>query len=442
MKKVFSLLALLTCCGMASGQSFTVDTILNNGNKNNRINLVILADGYTSSQQSQFSSDVTNLVNQFFATPPLSYYKPFFNVYAVHVNSTQSGAKHPGTASDCSLASPAVPVSTNTTYFNATFDYGGTHRLLYCTNTAAIAQVLNVNTPWYDKAMILVNSPYYGGSGGNYPTASTNASSAEIMIHEFGHSFAGLADEYGGASCTMVSEKPNVTQQTNPALIKWNAWISNGVPIPTPSNTNCSTNGLYNGANYCNSGWYRPSCDCKMRTLNVPFCDVCMQEYVIRFHGYVNPIDAYSPSTLSLTLNTGSQTFAASVIQPTTNTIKRQWTLDGVVVANNASSYTVNSANISAGSHTLMVTTKDTTSLCKSTLPTNSVTWIITKSSSGIVATLPAFASTCTNGSNITLTGGLPLGGVYSGTGVSSGVFYTGHWGARSPTKTKTRFWV
>lgn len=438
MIRSFCLTALLALTGLyVQAQTFTVDTLLNNGNKANRINLVILADGYTSSQQTQFVSDATSMINQFFATPPLSYYKSFFNVYAVRVVSLQSGAKHPGTASDCYTANPAVPASSATSYFGATFDYGGTHRLLYCTNTAAISQVLSNNTPWFDKALILVNSPYYGGSGGNYSIGSVHPSSAEIMIHEFGHSFAGLADEYGGSYCS-GAEKPNVTQQTNPSLIKWKNWIDAGTAIPTPANTNCGQEGLYNGANYCTNGWYRPSCDCKMRTLGQPLCAVCKQEFVVKIHQYINLIDVYTPTSTSMTLNSGSQTFSASVLQPTTNTIKRIWKLNGNTVATNVNSYTVNATSLLTGSNTLTLSATDTTSLSKTTLPTSTVTWTITKSTSGTVATLAAFSPVCTNSSTFTLFGGLPLGGVYSGTGVSGGMFNPAAAGAGTHTITYT----
>ncbi|HZF99608.1 MAG TPA: M64 family metallopeptidase, partial [Chitinophagales bacterium] len=155
----------------------------------------------------------------------------------------------------------------------------------YCPNTTAINEVLKANTPWFDKALIVVNTPHYGGSGGNYSIGSVHPSSAEIMIHEFGHSFAGLADEYGGSYCNGL-EKPNVTRETNRDLIKWRKRIKASTPVPTPANTLCSETGLYNGGNYCTSGWYRPACNCKMRTLNQPLCDVCKDEFVLRILSY------------------------------------------------------------------------------------------------------------------------------------------------------------
>ncbi|HZG01621.1 MAG TPA: M64 family metallopeptidase [Chitinophagales bacterium] len=438
MIRTFCLTALLALTGwVANAQTFTVETLINNGRKANRINLAILADGYTASQQTQFVSDATTMINQFFNTPPLSLYKSFFNVYAVRVVSTQSGAKHPGTASDCYTANPAVPNSTANPYFGATFDYGGTHRLLYCTNTASITQVLSANTPFYDKALILVNTPYYGGSGGNYSIGSVHPSSAEIMIHEFGHSFAGLADEYGGSYCG-GNPKPNVTQDLNPLTTEWKEWLTPGAAVPTPANTNCSYTGLYNGGNYCTSGWYRPACDCKMRTLNQPLCSVCKQEFIVKIMSYVNLIDIYAPTSTAMTLNTGAQTFSAQVLQPIGNTVKRVWKLNGNTVATNVNSFTVNASSLMTGSNTLTLSATDTTLLCRVPLPTHSVTWTITKSTTGVVATLAALAPVCSNASSFSLTGGLPIGGVYSGNGVSGGVFNPAAAGAGTHTITYT----
>ncbi|HZF99448.1 MAG TPA: M64 family metallopeptidase, partial [Chitinophagales bacterium] len=362
--KKFTLVLFAVLCGasVSRAQTFVVDTILNNGDRANRINLVFLGDGYTAGEQTQFISDVNGILDKFFLCSPLTEYKPFFNVYAVRVVSSQSGAKHPNSASDCSTASPAVPSMSPNTYFGATFDYGGTHRLLYCPGTAAINTVLQTNTPWYDKALIVVNTPYYGGSGGNYSIGSVHPSSAEIMIHEFGHSFAGLADEYGGSYCNGL-EKPNVTQETNPNLIKWKNWINPGTPIPTPAFTNCGNEGLYNGGNYCTNGWYRPRCDCKMRTLNQPLCAVCKQEFILKIHQSVNLIDAHLPSSASPVnmASNGTQVFSAQVLNNVPNTIKTQWKLNGALVATNVSNYTVNAAALAVGTHTLSITASDTT---------------------------------------------------------------------------------
>ena len=89
---LFCLLALST-----RGQVFTVDTIAYSGNPNNRINLVIMGDGYTSSEMIKFRSDAQLVTNYFFSVPPFSRYQNFFSVFAIEVLSNESGNDHPGT---------------------------------------------------------------------------------------------------------------------------------------------------------------------------------------------------------------------------------------------------------------------------------------------------------------------------------------------------------
>src|SRR5258708_7869266 len=81
-------------------------------------------------------------------------------------------------------------------YFGSTFNYAGIDRLLVPVNSSHIYSVLANNFPQYDQVFVVVNSTKYGGSGGFAATASINSSSAEIAIHEMGHSFAALRDEY------------------------------------------------------------------------------------------------------------------------------------------------------------------------------------------------------------------------------------------------------
>ena len=399
-----------------------VDTLINNGNKNNRINLVFMGDGYTSAQQAQFISDVNTIVNKLFITPPFNRYTNFFNVYAIKVVSVESGCDHAHTAGDCNFANPIVPDATVNTTLGAQFDYGGTHRLLYCTNTTNINSILQSYAPFYDKALIVVNSSYYGGSGGTYPTCSVESNSSEIMIHELGHSFAALGDEYGGSYCS-GTEKPNCTQETNSTLVKWKNWFPNGIAIPTPAGTNCSSIGLYQGANYCNTTWYRPKCNCKMNQLNNPFCEVCSQEIIYCISNGINLIESTSPSSSTLTLSNGqSQIFSTSVVVPTPNSLFITWKMDNNIGGVNTTSYTVDGTTLSTGTHTLILTVSDTSSLSKKQMAQYTAVWTITKT--GTTVTLNPFNPTCSNTTEFLLTGGNPTGGIYSGPGVTSGYFY------------------
>ena len=81
-------------------QQFDVDTLAFNGNSDKHINLVILSDGYRQSELTKFITDATNFTNGFFNEVPFSNYKKYFNVFIIKVPSNQSGASHPGTATD------------------------------------------------------------------------------------------------------------------------------------------------------------------------------------------------------------------------------------------------------------------------------------------------------------------------------------------------------
>lgn len=216
------LIILLTSIHVYS-QVFPVDTLMRNGHRNNRINIAYMADGYQSTELGTFITNSTTINNKMFSESPFVQYQNFFNSFTIKVPSTQSGAIHPRTAPDCPpLASQ--PIDSPATYFQSTFDQFSIHRLLIPQNSAGINSVLASNLPDYDMAFVVVNSPYYGGSGGSFPTASTEINSAEVAFHEIGHSFGGLADEYW-AGDIFAAEKPNMTANNDPATIKWKNWI-------------------------------------------------------------------------------------------------------------------------------------------------------------------------------------------------------------------------
>lgn len=233
--------------------SSTKDTLVYNGA--NAINVVIMGDGFLASEQDTFKVYANKIVDKFYNTKPFSDYKKSFNFYIVSIQSDESGIKHPVTAVDCSAANPQVPYSNPITPLGCTFDYGNIHRLVYAVNQSTINQVLTTNFPDADYGIILANSNFYGGSGGTYPVATKNVQSSDIMIHEFGHRFANLADEYT-SNTACGSDHPNVTNIISP--LKWDSIVHT----------------YYLGANYCNT-WYRPEVNCKMQNLSYPFCKVC-----------------------------------------------------------------------------------------------------------------------------------------------------------------------
>ncbi len=190
-----------------------VTTIINNGDSSNRVDIAVLGDGYTASDLSKYKTDVSNIFNRFFKEEPFLEYKTFFNVHRIDVTSAESGADHPNTQ------------SFKNTAFDAAYDCNNMARLICITASKVNAAVNRSLTP--DKSdiiIVLVNDSDYGGSGGAIVVASTHASAVGLVLHELGHSFGLLADEYPAGSCTTSTEpgEPNITMNMNRNSIKWN----------------------------------------------------------------------------------------------------------------------------------------------------------------------------------------------------------------------------
>lgn len=373
MKNKITLLLSLFCF-VASAQSVVgVDTLLKSGPVNKRINLVLLGDGYTSGQTAQEVADATTVSNYLLSIPPFSYYNNYFNVFAVKCVSTQSGVTHPGTATD--VTEPASPVMSVTNYFNTRFDNGNIHRLMYATNSSAVYGVLSTWFPAYSQVVVLGNSTVYGGAGGAFASSSMNSSSKEIVAHEIGHSFAGLADEYwytGG-------EAPNRTANSNTATVKWSPWVGISTVSVYPYGTVSPQN-----------AWFRPHQNCKMQYLGTPFCPVCSQTIIEKIHSLTNPIDNYSPSNATaISFTASSQWFKTTLVKPNPNTLRRTWDLNTTTISKNTDSVLVNSTSLTPGANTLKVTVIDTTGLTKDLnhplLHSYSVVWNINYSPTGIV---------------------------------------------------------
>jgi len=156
----------------------------------NRINLVFLAEGYTAGQTAKFTNDARAVLQQLTTTPPFNEYSNYFNAFAVFVASVQAGSDHPASG------------IFRDTYFNSTYDSYGIQRLVtippndqdgdYANGLGKVDALLQALLPDYDVALLVVNDAEYGGSGGTVLVTSTNPSSPEIGVHEFGHTFADL----------------------------------------------------------------------------------------------------------------------------------------------------------------------------------------------------------------------------------------------------------
>lgn len=359
----------------AQAQLFPVSNIRVNGHDTNRVNLVFLAEGYTASELPKFVSDATGTTTTVFTQSPLREYRNFYNTYAIQVSSAESGTTHPGTATD--VPEPASPITGANTYFNSTFDNNNTHRAIVCENGNGVYDVAGANLPSYDILYVLVNSTEYGGTGGGFCTSTMAASAADIAVHELGHTFGGLADEYWAGSI-FAQEKPNMTQETNPTQVKWKNWIATGNIGIFPYGTTGEE-----------ADWYRPHQNCKMQFLGVPFCAVCKETMIDKMYEVVSPIDDYTPRIpRPVVITENSLDFTVKVVKPIPNTLSIKWQLNNTDLPGKDTFTTISNSQLSTGNNTLTAFVTDTTALSRSYRPNRgyqfSVSWNVLKFPTGV----------------------------------------------------------
>ncbi len=347
--------------------------ITTNGDPANRVDVAILGDGYTSAEMNQYATDAANAAAGLLGESPFDEYSTYFNVHRVDVVSAQSGSDHPE-------LQPATYVDTA---LDSTYNCSNIVRLI-CVNTAKVSTILgNTLAPdERDIVLVLVNDTTYGGSGGSVAVASTNGASIELVLHELGHSFGQLADEYGagaGVACNPLGadSKPNLTTQTVRESIKWSSWISASTAVPTVSSAP-SVPGLYEGGGYCDTGVYRPTFNSKMRSLNQPYDQVNGEQLVRQIYDVVSPIDTISPAGDSVTSTPGgSQVFTVTTPQPSTHSLDVRWLVDGIVAASTPT-FQIQFDGFEPGPHTVDVEVSDPTDLVRddpSQLLRESHTW-------------------------------------------------------------------
>ncbi len=239
---------------------------------NKAVDIVIMADGYTKEELALFKSDAQKLSEFLLNTEPFSEVKEKFNIWIVLSDSKESGTDIPG-----------KDIWKNTV-FDSHFYTFNSERYLTSQSIKKIHDVASL-VP-YDQVYVLVNTEKYGGGGVfNYYnlTSVHNALSPWVFIHEFGHGFVGLADEYSYGSINfddVYSSKnepwsPNISTLAKPDK-KWKNKMDKDTPIPTPTTDEYKNKvGFYEGGGYVKKGIYRPFQECEMKTLKSGFCPVC-----------------------------------------------------------------------------------------------------------------------------------------------------------------------
>ena len=282
-----------------------------------KVDLLILGDGYTQADMKKFEQDARRLSQHLFSVSPFRERAGDFNVWAMAVPTEKSGVSRPSTGVH------------NASALGTRYDIFGSERYVLTLDNRALRDIAQ-HAP-YEFIEILVNNETYGGGGifGQFSTAAAGNDWADyLFVHEFGHHFAGLADEYytspvayQAASGRIEPWEPNVTALRDPAHVKWQRHVTPGTPLPTPwpkaryedesrayqkkraalraanrpesemsalfhedlKRTNAlfaqqphrHAIGAFEGANYEASGYYRPAMQCLMFDRSDAFCPVC-----------------------------------------------------------------------------------------------------------------------------------------------------------------------
>jgi len=309
-------------------------TIQKTGEPETKVDFLILGDGYTAREAKKFEADARRLTETLFATSPFKENRKSFNVWALAPPAAESGVSRPSTG--IYRDSP----------IGATYDAFGSERYVLTFDNRALRRTAQFAP--YEFIEVLVNNRTYGGGGifNLYSTvAADNAFANYVFVHEFGHHFAALADEYYTSSVAYAPAtdrvepwEPNVTALLDVSTLKWRHLISpyaNVTPIPTPwqkeefeaysreiqkrraqlrkdrrpeeemealfreelahekkmfaAEKHFGQVGAFEGANYEAKGYYRPEIDCIMFSRTDYFCRVCKEAIVRIIKMYSRP---------------------------------------------------------------------------------------------------------------------------------------------------------
>lgn len=243
------------------------------GNPHTKVDIVIIPDGYTADEMSKFEADCQKFSQYLFNSSPYKEQKDNFNIWGVKAISAESGTDI-----------PKAGVYRNTILESKFYTFD-TERYLMTESYFRVRDVA-ANVP-YDQIFILVNSAKYGGGAiYNYYSVCINNNKAEeyIFVHEFGHGFAFLGDEYYTSSTSYNDFYPAGVEPLEENLTtlvnfdkKWKGMMDTATPIPTPAEEKYQNIlGVFEGGGYVAKGVYRPRMDCSMFSISVDnFCPVC-----------------------------------------------------------------------------------------------------------------------------------------------------------------------
>jgi hypothetical protein len=243
------------------------------GDPNKSVDVAFIAEGYTAGEMDKFHDDVKKMSDSLLSEDPFAHYEKRFNIWAVDAVSQESGTDVPGEGI-------YVNTALNSSFYTFNIDrYVTTLDIKSVNDYAAVVP--------HDVIIVLVNSSRYGGGGVyNYYSGTTtgNRLSQQVFMHEFGHGFAGLADEYFTSEVAYEEFYPLDTEPWEPNITtmvdfgsKWKKLIAKRTPVPTPAEEEFkNVTGVFEGGGYSEKGIFRPEMDCRMKSNEAKgFCSVC-----------------------------------------------------------------------------------------------------------------------------------------------------------------------
>ncbi len=256
------------------------------GDPHEKLDILILGDGYTISEREKFRKDCTHIADRFLDAEPFDSLRDLISFRGLMIPSAESGIDEPrkGIFRD--------------TPFGMSFNTFDSPR--YCMTESVWALHDAASLAPHDAILVMGNSSRYGGGAiFNFYTAfiSDNEFDDYLCVHEFGHGFAGLGDEYYSSKVSynefyprgVEPWEPNITALLDPERLKWAELVEDGTPIPTPADDPRFGEkvGAFEGAGYAAKGLFRPAVDCKMFSKgHQEFCAVCKKAMIEMIHRY------------------------------------------------------------------------------------------------------------------------------------------------------------
>lgn len=289
--------------------------------QSNRLNLVIVGDGFTVAEQQKLRDAAVKFSQIFFTSKEIGTHREGWSLHVLDAVSAQSGADDP---------------STNTsvdTLFDGNFGCAGIDRL-YCVNDSKVFSYVLQHYPQFDFVLVVGNSTKYGGAGGRLSTYTLHDSAVDVAIHELGHTFGRLADEYiDDANAHLYLPGycencyANITQLTDLTQVKWRHWFSDPSKVPTqPGQTGV---GLFEGGYYSSKGFYRPKDNSFMLALGQPIGEVNGEAWVNQLYQNIGMYHSRQPQQQQFVQARGQNQQFSFALSVGSAQQKVQWYLNG-----------------------------------------------------------------------------------------------------------------